>query len=245
MFKKAIQHVRKSIFPIFHYGKKGNNYSFGVLGTGFFIDEEGHFLTAAHVLNALPENSNFGYPGNIPNVRKTQASFDPIQVISINNAMDLALAKISVNKLAPLKFSDYKAVVGESVVLCGYPLPLIKPSSLVENADGEKVVRLNLDISSVRQYWQPTVKIDEISKGLLYNKGFQSFITQHSALPGMSGGPIFNIEGEVVGLTSANFTRKVQRNPSLQIDVENGIGVGLNEIKSFLGRNSMQFSSLS
>jgi S1-C subfamily serine protease len=68
----------------------------------------------------------------------------------------------------------------------------------------------------------------------LYNKKFNSFITQHPALPGMSGGPIFNMNGQVIGLTSANYTRKVQRNPEIQIHVENGIGVNLEEINRFL-----------
>ena len=75
----------------------------------------------------------------------------------------------------------------------------------------------------------------EVNKHI--NKSFKSFITQHSALPGMSGGPVFNLAGEIVGLTSANWTRKVQRNSQLHTNVENGIAVDLKEINEFLSQH--------
>ena len=234
MLKDATQLVRKSIFPIFYFGQNGPNPSFGVLGTGFFIDDEGHFLTAKHVVDALPPNMQFGYAGNVPNGDRRGLGFSPISILAGSNEKDLALGKIEQDKLPPLKLAEKNAVIGESIALCGYPMPVIKPKGEVNHVNGKKVINLNLDITSVRQYWQPTIKMDEIKQGLLYNKAFHSFITQHPALPGMSGGPIFNEKGEVVGLTSANYTRKVQRNPQLQINVENGIGVDLREIKYFL-----------
>jgi len=234
MFSAAIQHVKNSIFPLFYFGQNGTNSSFGVQGTGFFIDDEGHFLTAEHVVSNLPKGMQFGYAGNIPHIRSKGSGFIPVKIIAMDKSKDLAIGKIETAALEPLHFAEHDAVVGESISLCGYPLPIIKPSTKVSGTEQNRHVNLTLDVSSVRQYWQPTIKMDEIKKGLLYNKSFKSFITQHSALPGMSGGPVFNTSGEVVGLTSANWTRKVQRSNNLQTSVENGIGVDLQEIKQFV-----------
>ena len=92
----------------------------------------------------------------------------------------------------------------------------------------------SLDVTAVRQYWQPTIIMDSIRKDFLYNKKFQSFLTQHAALPGMSGGPIFNLSGEVVGVISANWTRRIPRPNGVNLNVENGIGIDINEVRTFL-----------
>jgi len=217
MFSKSIQIVKKSIFPIFYF----THNSSGVLGTGFFIDEEGHFMTANHVIDALPKNSRLSYLGNIPNCNFKGKKPIPISVIFQDANKDLAIGKVEAEQLTPLKFARTNAMIGQSISLCGYPVPMIikKGSSL--------------DVSSVRQYWQPTIKMDIINKKFLYNKPFKSFITQHACLPGMSGGPIFNINGEVVGVASANWTRQIKRG-NIPINIENGVGVDLSEINTFL-----------
>jgi len=237
MFKDSIQLVKHSIFPLFYYGQNGPQSSFGVLGTGFFIDDEGHFLTAEHVIKAKAPGQHFGYAGNVPLVKVAGAGFTAVKILALDASKDLALGKIEIGALPPLKFATTDAVIGESIGLCGYPMPMIKPSSILEKAGAQAKMKLNLDVTSVRQYWQPTIKMDSIRKGLLYNKTFKSFITQHSALPGMSGGPVFNLAGEIVGLTSANWTRKVQRNSQLHTNVENGIAVDLKEINEFLSQH--------
>lgn len=227
MFSKSIQIVKNSIFPIFHFGPK----NFGVLGTGFFIDNEGHFITASHVINAMPKNSKLGYLGNIPNRTFNGESFNHINVVQQDDAKDLAIAKVQRGALPSLKFAEKNAEIGESIALCGYPLPLIAKKQTAN--PNTKSMNIALDVTAVRQYWQPTIKIDAIKKNFLYNKQFNSFISQHPALPGMSGGPIFNLEGEVVGVTSANWTRTIKKDP-LSLNVDNGIGIDLGEVKSFI-----------
>lgn len=234
MFKDSIQQIKNSIFPLFYFGQNGPHSSFGVLGTGFFIDDQGHFLTAEHVIKAKQPGQHFGYAGNVPLVKIKEAGFQPVKIIALDASKDLALGKVDAGALPPLKFATEDAVVGESIGLCGYPMPMIKPSQSIKKVGEQSQMRLNLDVTSVRQYWQPTIKMDSIKKGLLYNKTFKSFITQHSALPGMSGGPVFNLNAEVVGVTSANWTRKVQRSSQLHTNVENGIAVDLQEINQFL-----------
>lgn len=223
MFSKAIQKVKLSIFPIFHTSVKNT----GVLGTGFFIDDEGHFLTAAHVINALPKGSKLGYLGNIPHTKFIGKKFIPLEVLAKDNDRDLAFGKVKEDTLPPISLSKSKLDIGESISLCGYPLPMIVKS---ENPNTNS----SLDVTAVRQYWQPTIMMDSVRKEFLYKKKFHSFLTQHAALPGMSGGPIFNLQSDVVGVISANWTRRIPRPNGVNLNVENGIGIDLIEVNAFL-----------
>ena len=227
MFTKSIQQVRKSIFPLFFFGKNGTH---GSLGTGFFIDDQGHFLTANHVVEALPDGANLAYIGNIPNSNFQSKKPIGVQMLAQDKRTDLALGRITEEKLAPLQFSENEALIGQSIALCGYPLPNISTQKVTNN---QTLVGIKIDVSQVRQYWQPTMKMDRIKKGTFYKKSFDSFITQHASLPGMSGGPIFDLEGKVVGVNTANATRQIQRKTG-PIKVENGIGIELTEVKDFV-----------
>lgn len=232
MFTDSIQKVRKSIFPIFFFGKNGSH---GSLGTGFFIDNQGHFLTANHVIKALPEGGSFAYLGNIPNSNFQSKKPIGMKILFQDDTCDLALGKIETELLPPLLFATEEAKIGQSIALCGYPLPNIKSQSVNNNGK----VGVKIDVTQVRQYWQPTMKMDRIRKNSFYQKPFDSFITQHPSLPGMSGGPIFDLKGNVVGVNTANATRKIQRSTTT-MQVENGIGIELAEVNAFLKNASIQ-----
>lgn len=227
MFTKSIQQVRKSIFPLFYFDNMGSH---GSLGTGFFIDDEGHFLTANHVVEALPPGKILSYLGNIPNSSFKSKKPIPIQILAQDKRNDLAMGKIEFEKLPPLEFSENEALIGQSIALCGYPLPKISTKKYTKE---KNLIGLKIDVSQVRQYWQPTMKMDRIQKNSFFNKPFDSFITQHPSLPGMSGGPIFDLDGKVVGVNTANATRQIHRK-TLPLRVENGIGIELSEVKSFV-----------
>ncbi len=222
MYEKAIQKVKGSIFPIFSSGPQ----SMRVLGTGFFIDEEGNFLTANHVIQANPHGHQLGHLGNIPFIKFKNKQPAPITIVYNDPSLDLAMGKVDTDILPPLSFATQSPNIGASIGLCGYPFPNIQ-----KNVNG---VTGLFDVSAVRQYWQPTILMDYVNPGMLFRKKFRSFLTQHSSLPGMSGGPVFNMDGDVVGVDLANYTRKVPRTKDIVTQVENGIGISLNEIKSFV-----------
>ncbi len=228
MYQKAIQSVKGSIFPIFQFSPN----SYGVLGTGFFISDQGHFLTASHVIRALPPNARLGYLGNVPHAGKLANRFEYISIIQNDPSKDLALGQIKQGALPPLKLSSSSASLGQSIVLCGYPLAMLKHHNAVNPTN--KVVNTLLDVSNTRQYWQPTVLLDSVPRKGFMNKSFCSFLTQDASLNGMSGGPIFDLNGEVVGIASANLTRQIHRQNGIPLTIENGVGIDLVEIQAFL-----------
>jgi len=142
------------------------------------------------------------------------------------------LGSITTGALPALKFAQNKALIGQSITLCGYPLPMIQEQRTLDPK--QRKINYSLDVSRVRQYWQPTIKMDELKKPLILKKKFDSFLTQHAALPGMSGGPIFDIKGNIVGITSAVWPRQIPLSKGNKITLENGVGVELNEISNFL-----------
>src|SRR6478672_7569802 len=210
MYQLAIEKIKQSIFPIFFNIVDGNQVNTGVSGTGFFIDSEGHFLTALHVITEIPANSTLQYRGNIPNhiinpaKGITEVYRDPIR--------DIFLGKIDDMPSTPVALVLDKPKAGKLVCLCGYPLAQL---SYVNGA---------LNVRAVRQYWQPTYIIDEIT---VANPGqnYVGFITQDISLNGMSGGPVFDMEGIVHGVDTAYIHREItqQGKPSLQ--VYNGVAI--------------------
>ena len=57
MFADAVAKLTASIFPIFYTYGEGQDVAIEVCGTGFFVDDRGHFLTADHIMNCAPADS--------------------------------------------------------------------------------------------------------------------------------------------------------------------------------------------
>jgi S1-C subfamily serine protease len=183
----------------------------GVTGTGFFIDDKGHFLTALHVITEAPVNSVFQYRGNIPDhivnppVVITEIYRDSIRVIF--------LGKINIANTTPVAIVLDRPKAGKSICLCGYPL-----AQLSINPDG------SINVSAVRQYWQPTCIIDAVTVAD-NGKNYIGFMTQDISLNGMSGGPVFDIDGIVHGIDTAFVQREIPQKDKPAIQVFNGIAL--------------------
>jgi len=217
MYQIAIEKIKKSIFPIFFVKEEGQNTTFGVSGTGFFIDNSGFFITALHVITEAPFGAFFQYRGNIPDHISnppqiiTEVYRDPIR--------DIFLGKINISGTIPVSIIADKPKAGKSVCLCGYPL-----AQLSINIDG------SINVNNVRQYWQPTYIIDSITiteKG----KNYIGFMTQDISLNGMSGGPVFDMEGYVHGVDTAFIHREIPQKDKPAIQVFNGVALENASIK--------------
>lgn len=211
MYQTAIAKIKNSIFPIFFTYTEDNIPKIGVGGTGFFIDDQGHFLTALHVITEAPPGSLFQYRGNIPDhiinppQQLTEIFRDPVR--------DILLGKINNLESIPVAFVLDKPKIGKSVCLCGYPL-----AQLSSDPNG------NLNVGAVRQYWQPTFIIDTIT---IANPGqnYLGFLTQDISLNGMSGGPVFDQEGIVHGVDTAFLHREISQKGKPAIQVYNGVAL--------------------
>ena len=211
MYQVAIQKIKNSIFPIFFTYTEDNVPKIGVAGTGFFIDDQGHFLTALHVLTEAPANALFQYRGNIPG----HVINPPQELIEIfkDPVRDILLGKINNIESVPVAFVLDRPQIGKSVCLCGYPL-----AQLSTDPNG------SLNVSAVRQYWQPTYIIDTIT---ITNPGqnYLGFLTQDISLNGMSGGPVFDSEGIVHGVDTAFLHREIPQKGKPAIQVYNGVAL--------------------
>ena len=222
MFQKSIALIRNSIFPVFHLKESGNQRTLVASGTGFFISSSGYFLTAEHVMRSAPDASYRPvFCGNLP--FHTTGMPVPITEVYRDARRDIFLGKVEGHSFVPVQLSQAKQNDGKSVVLSGYPLPVIQL-----NPNG------GFDLSQVRQYWQPTIILDQFQAFNTRDNTYSAFLTQHPSLNGMSGGPLFDIDGITLGISLATFNRKVPQNDGGEIRVDNGIAIQIASIGDIL-----------
>jgi S1-C subfamily serine protease len=218
MYADAVATIVESIFPIFYLDPRSDLV--GVCGTGFFIDESGLFLTSEHVMAAPPSGSTMYYYGKTPDQVCEPAV--EIEHVASDAAQDLYLGRVARDYLRPVEVSDEPVRAGDSVCLSGYPMAVLDISpqrSLVGN---------------VRRYWQPTFVIDA-TETVIDGRKYDGYIVQHACFPGMSGGPVFDMEGKVRGMAAATLTRTIPAVPGESpIVVPNGIAIDVEHIRGFL-----------
>ncbi|KAH9251531.1 hypothetical protein BASA81_010562 [Batrachochytrium salamandrivorans] len=147
----------------------------GTLGAGFVFDREGFVATNAHVVKTGGDNLTVTLANG-----KEYAG----QVWAVDAASDLALVKLAVddpNELSPFVLGDSKELrLGEWVVALGSPFNLQNSVTVgVVSSTARKGKELGMDSHSA------------------------SFIqTDCSINSGNSGGPLVNLDGEVVGINT-------------------------------------------
>lgn len=226
MFADAIERVSSAFFPIFWEHRIGNRMSVGISGTGFFISSTGYFITAEHVINGIPKGAQIIYGGNIPDSVLPQPL--TMQEIFRDAESDIFIGQINIQNQPYFTISEQCPRIGTSICLCGYPL-----AQMSGHQDGI------IDVNAVRKYYQPTFVIDYITS---VNEGrtHDGFMTQHTSLNGMSGGPVFGIDGQALGMDVATFGRRILIPDSPQIIVNNGIVQGVGRLRQAIKRSGVR-----
>jgi S1-C subfamily serine protease len=162
---------------------KNRSNSWSANGTGFFIDSRGYIATNYHVINGANEiQVEFTRAGN-KQIYQTR-------VVKFDKQNDLAIIKITDNGFVPFDTIPYNfqkeiALVGNSVFTLGFPMALSIMGEDIKFTDG-KISSKTGFLGDVNSY-QISVPIQ----------------------PGNSGGPLFDFEGNLVGITSSTVNRKL------------------------------------
>lgn len=143
------------------------------LGSGVLINEQGDIWTAAHVVLLAEE----------VNVHFQSGETVPAKVITTNATADVAMIRLlwmpkeyKVAKIAP----SANVPIGDKVVIIGAPFGLERSLS-VGYISGRHKEKGNSSAFSKSEYFQTDASINH----------------------GNSGGPMFNVKGEVIGLVSS------------------------------------------
>jgi S1-C subfamily serine protease len=229
MYADAVSKISESIFPIFFAYEQDDRVTMGVSGTGFVVEESGLFVTVEHIMTCAPAGSTYYYYGKLPD-QVCQPAVE-IEHVASDPARDLYLGRVRRDDLQPVVFSSEPVRPGDYVCLSGYPM-----AALSINAQGGFV-------GNVRRYWQPTFVIDA-AQAVIENRAYDGYIVGHACFSGMSGGPVFDMQGKVRGMAVATLTRKI---PDLGGDasvVMNGIVVDVEHIREFIEEHRPAFAGV-
>jgi S1-C subfamily serine protease len=160
-------------------------------GSGVIISKSGYIVTNNHVIkDAENIEVEFNYKGEIKSFFATVAQTD------VNN--DLAIIKINDTRFdkldtIPYNFQIKPTEVGTDVFALGYPMALSIMGKEIKFTDGK--------ISS--------------------KTGFQGDITTYQSTtpiqPGNSGGPLFDYNGNLIGINSSGIRKDIADNVSYTI----------------------------
>jgi S1-C subfamily serine protease len=222
MFADAVAKLTASIFPIFYAYEHADGPVISVSGTAFFVDDNGLFVTGDHIMNCAPAGAEYYYFGNLPDELIQPPLI--IERVASDPGRDLFLGRVRRDNVRAVELSGEAVRPGDSVCLSGYPM-----AEVSANAEGGFV-------ANVRRYWQPTFVIDS-TQAVVGHRVYDGYLVGHPCFSGMSGGPVFDVEGKVRGMAAATVTRT---EPQLDGDptvVRNGIVLDREHIRAFVEHN--------
>ena len=141
---------------------------------------------------------------------RNKNTYQPADLVSYNQGRDIAILKINARNLKPVKLGNSSKVqIGQRVVAIGNPLGL-----------------------------ESTISDGLISAWRTVKGGFKVLQISVPLSQGSSGGPLFNLQGEVVGVTTGSYFKGQNLNFAVPInDVKPLLAKSnLSHLRSLLGR---------
>lgn len=173
-------------------------------GTGFFINKQGYFVSNNHVVEIChtikTEKQGVIYDANI---------------ISVDKVNDLAIGKINFLNNEYIPMSDGGAMLGEDIMVAGYPLSSILSESV------------------------------KITKGIISSlsgigNDFGRFQMDAAVQAGNSGGPIINNIGDLVGITVSKANAEAFYEQTGSVPENINFGIKVETLKTFLKANKIK-----
>ena len=150
---------------------------FNETGSGVLISSSGRVMTAAHVVNGMDEITVEGVAGEVVRAK----------IISSDAAADISLLQLervtAAMRVAQIGDSD-TVRVGQQVMVVGAPYGLAH----------------SMSVGWISARWPPNT----IFRDMPLAEFFQTTATINT---GNSGGPMFNMAGEVIGIVSQNISK--------------------------------------
>lgn len=233
MFARAVKTSKGAMFPIFRWKQQGNQATVNVAGTGFFINSNGYFVSVAHVFDNADQNTKHIFWGRLP--EQLQDPNLQIQEITRNDNLDIFIGKIDVKSPTYFYLSKNIPPEGLSVCISGYPLAQISKNILG-----------GLELGGVRRYFQPSFVLDKLiinaDNGAGKIRKHDGFLIRDSGLFGMSGGPVFDKKGFLVGMQGSVTQPRESKNANRTISVENAMAIRAGLIIDLLRDNKIRFN---
>ena len=172
--------------------EKGLGYSDIILGSGFFIDEAGHFITNYHVIQSEVDPKYEGYSKlYIKNLNGSKDKI-PAKVIGYDPLLDLALVKAQVKPSYILNLGSSASLkIGSKIYAIGSPLGL------------ERTITSGI-VSSKERELLSLVDVIQIDAAINH---------------GSSGGPIVDENGNVEAVVFAGVTRTQGLNFAIPVEL--------------------------
>ena len=187
--------VQGSIFPII-YEEILDPGLFRTRGTGFFIDEQGHFLTAGHV---IIEQKNLR-PVYCGSGRITWESRQPFEIVYRSPSKDVVIGRVPDLVSIPLVLSAEPPTRGTVVTISGYPLHIVKVAYENFGFSGYQLLHQSSQVlATINRY---CTRDSVNNRAYLYNV----VVSLPAGQGGMSGAPVWNEAGEICGMHVANVS---------------------------------------
>lgn len=169
------------------------------LGSGFVIHKEGYVITNDHVVAGSTELTVIVFRQATDGLRKDE--YSKVRIVATSELHDLALIKIE-----PEQPEEFLTVpLGESLAVSqGQPVFAVGNPMGLERSLSEGIVSLKSRLLGGQTYVQTTTAIS----------------------PGNSGGPLFNMRGEVIGVN----TLKIVSSGAEGL----GFSIPVNRVKAFV-----------
>ncbi len=196
------------IFPLV---KENFDGSIALLGTAFFIQHQGVFVTAKHVLMDIVEldsRGQFRFKAHVFGIQfleKNQYIQRPVVTFTVDNAADFAVGRLQpmhkpttkeplTNKVVSLTLSELEK--DDPVTTYAYPNTVIQNLKSTGSQNAAHFWPMYYQGKVVECFPQGR------DRSMLPNPCYQTTMVIHG---GASGGPVFNKHGKVCALNSSGY----------------------------------------
>jgi S1-C subfamily serine protease len=196
-----IRKVTPSVVAVFSHGGQGG-------GSGVLISKDGYALSNFHVVEGVGPVMQCGLPDGV--------LYDAV-LVGLDRVGDVALIKLLPKKPGQ-EFPA--ATMGDSDSLKAGDWSLVMGNPFLLATDFQPTATYGL-VSGVHRYQYPAGTLLEYTDCIQVDASIN---------PGNSGGPLFNRQGELVGINGRGSFEKRGR-----VNVGVGYAISINQIKNFLG----------